>query len=83
MSWAKTHKENREGYERPDISNLSAIPAAVYVGLGETELAFECLERAARERNWLIAWLHLDPLWDSLRGDPRFQKLQQEQGLPR
>ena len=52
--------------------------AAVYAGLGETDLALECLDRAARERNWQFIWLHVDRFWDGLRGDPRFQKLQQK-----
>jgi adenylate cyclase len=56
--------------------------AAVFAGLGETDQAFDCLRRAAQERNWLVAWLHLDPIWDGLRSDPRLQRLQTELGLP-
>jgi hypothetical protein len=31
--------------------------AAVFAGLGERDQAFDCLRRAAQERNWQVAWL--------------------------
>ena len=55
--------------------------ASVLAGLGETDQAFENLERAVRERNWQIAWLQVDPLWDSLREDERMRTLQLKAGL--
>jgi len=69
---AKLQEMSRRQYVAPLYS------AAVHAGLGETSLALECLEGAVRECNWEITWLDMDPLWDGLRGDPRFQKLQQE-----
>jgi eukaryotic-like serine/threonine-protein kinase len=69
-----------------EIGRLQYVPpvlcAAVFAGLGETDQAFDCLRRAAQERNWQVAWLHLDPIWDGLRSDPRLQRLQTELGLP-
>lgn len=55
--------------------------AAVHSGLRETEQAVKYLERAVDERNWEIAWLHVDPFWDEIRADPRFQHLQAQLGL--
>lgn len=55
--------------------------AAIYVGLGECDRAFEWLRRAAEGRDWLIAWLPVDPLWDALRSDSRLCALQTEFGL--
>jgi serine/threonine-protein kinase len=57
--------------------------AAVYAGLGEAEQAVECLRRAAAERNWQIAYLHLDPVWDSIRSDARLQAFEAELRLRR
>jgi tetratricopeptide (TPR) repeat protein len=55
--------------------------AAVHSGLGDTEQAMKYLGRAVDERNWEIAWLHVDPFWDGIRADPRFQRLQAQLGL--
>ena len=56
--------------------------AAVHCGVGETDQALQYLERAVEERNWEVMWLHVDPFWDSIRSDPRFQRLQAQLGLP-
>jgi tetratricopeptide (TPR) repeat protein len=56
--------------------------AAVHCGLGEIDEALQSLERAVEERNWEIRWLHVNPFWDSIRSDPRFQRLQAQLGLP-
>jgi tetratricopeptide (TPR) repeat protein len=56
--------------------------AAVHSGLGEIDEALKYLERAAEERNWEIAWLHIDPFWDNIRSDPRFRSVQLQVGLP-
>jgi serine/threonine-protein kinase len=49
--------------------------AVVYVGLGETEAALRWLEEAAQERfDWMGA-LGVEPTFDPLRGEARFQEL--------
>jgi TolB-like protein/Tfp pilus assembly protein PilF len=55
--------------------------AGIHVALGESDLAFEYLEKSyERHSHWLI-YLHLDPGMDSLRDDPRFEDLVQRVGL--
>jgi len=49
--------------------------AAVYMGLGQKDLAFECLEKAYQGRESGLVWLKLAPAYDSLRSDPRFDVL--------
>ena|SRR5215204_3915588 len=49
--------------------------ATIYIGLGETDLAFKWLERAHEERLWYLALLAVDPLFDRLRPDPRYTEL--------
>lgn len=56
--------------------------AIVYVGLGEKDQAFTWLERAYEERSIRLAYLRRDPVWDSLRTDPRFEDLLRRIGLP-
>jgi TolB-like protein len=56
--------------------------ALIYAGLGETDEALLWLEKAYAERSLLIAYLAVDPAFDNLRSEPRFQKLLQQIGLP-
>jgi TolB-like protein/Flp pilus assembly protein TadD len=55
--------------------------AAIHLGLGETERAFEWLERAVEERDAWLVWLKVDPVLDALRADPRFADLVRRVGL--
>lgn len=49
--------------------------------LGEKEQAFEYLNKAVEKRKWLIATLNVEPAFDSLRDDPRFDELVKRIGL--
>jgi len=51
------------------------ILAHYHLGLGEREQALTELERAYEDRSWLVALLKVDPLYDELRAEPRFQAL--------
>jgi serine/threonine-protein kinase len=55
--------------------------ALVYAGLGEKDQAFTWLEKAYEEHAFKMAWLKVDPQWDSLRSDPRFADLVRRVGL--
>ncbi len=45
--------------------------AAIYAGLGDTDKAFEWLERAFQARSYLLAiYLNTDARPDNLRADP-------------
>jgi serine/threonine protein kinase/tetratricopeptide (TPR) repeat protein len=49
--------------------------ALVYSNLGETERALTHLEQAVAIRDGWLAWLGVEPQFDSLRGHPRFREL--------
>lgn len=49
--------------------------AAVHAGLGEAEQACDCLERGFVERSSWLVFLRVDPWWDRLRTNPRFDRL--------
>lgn len=56
--------------------------AAIYVGLGENDKAFEFLEKAYSEKSFEMSWLlKSDLLLDNLHLDPRFQSLLRRMGL--
>jgi TolB-like protein/Tfp pilus assembly protein PilF len=67
-------------------SRQSYVPsyyfALVYTGLGETDRAFEWLERAYQERSTVLAYLRLDPRLAPLRSDPRYSDLVRRFGFP-
>ncbi|MGH9804964.1 MAG: winged helix-turn-helix domain-containing protein, partial [Candidatus Acidiferrales bacterium] len=56
--------------------------ALVYIGLGENEGAFEWLEKAYHERSFWLVLLEVEPKFDPLRSDLRFQDLVRRLGLP-
>ena len=49
--------------------------AALYIGLGDKESALQSLERAYAERDPRLDELKVEPYFDSLRSDPRYQQL--------
>jgi tetratricopeptide (TPR) repeat protein len=55
--------------------------AAVYVGLNDKAKALDSLQQAFSNREEIIAFLKVDPTWDTLRSDPKFQNLLHRAGL--
>src|SRR5262249_8744716 len=60
------HRRRQQG-SVPSAAFLNA-----YLGLGDKERAFDWLERAVEERSNIVKLLKVHPLFDPLRGDPRF-----------
>jgi serine/threonine-protein kinase len=56
--------------------------AVLYAGLGDKEAALSSLEKAYAAHDLQMQFLKLDPHFDSLRSDPRFQDLMRKVGLP-
>ena len=55
--------------------------SVVALGLGDKPRALDLLERAAREHAFLLIFLVTDPVWDGLRGEPRFEAVVRRIGL--
>ena len=55
--------------------------ALVFCGLGEKDQALAWLERAVEERDPWVTALKVEPMFDSLRSDPRFLDLMRRVGL--
>jgi tetratricopeptide (TPR) repeat protein len=62
-------ERSRREYVRP--SSL----VVVFIGLNEKDKALEWLERAYQERDGHLVLLKVDPGFDPLRSDPRFDDL--------
>jgi adenylate cyclase len=54
-----------------------ALPASVYLGLGEKAKALDWIEKAYEDRDPML-WWNTDQLYDSVRNDPRFQAIMQK-----
>jgi tetratricopeptide (TPR) repeat protein len=55
--------------------------AAIYVALNDKEQAFQWLDRAFQDRADWMAFLNVDPRFDSLRSDSRITALQRRMNL--
>ena len=56
--------------------------ATFYAGLGDKDKALAWLERAFDEHGYSLLRLKVDPFFDSLRSDPRFQDLVRRMNFP-
>ena len=65
--------ETEDALDGPQIALLLA---QIYAWTGEKDLAFQLLDHSLNTPNGItVPTLTLDPVWDSLHGDPRFQGL--------
>jgi serine/threonine-protein kinase len=57
--------------------------AIVYANLGDKQAALKWLEQARDEHDNLLVYINVEPPFESLRGEPRFQELLKRVGLAR
>jgi hypothetical protein len=55
--------------------------ALIHVGLGETDEAFEWLEKALADHASMLVEVKSEPKLDNIRSDPRFARLLKRVGL--
>jgi adenylate cyclase len=65
-------------YAKTDASTI----ATVYAWRGEKDQAFKWAERAYAQRDTGLAWIKIDPVFRSLRNDPRYKALLHKMNLP-
>lgn len=72
--------ENRLAYATQDV-NRYYNNAMLHAYIGENESALSNLERACQGRAFMAAFVKADPVFDSLRGEPRYQAILKKMGL--
>jgi TolB-like protein/DNA-binding winged helix-turn-helix (wHTH) protein len=78
--WKRTLDNYRESAKSDYVPPVLVAKSCVRVG--DKECAFEWLERGLEERDDLMINLNVEPVFDSLRSDPRFQELVRRVGIP-
>jgi tetratricopeptide (TPR) repeat protein len=73
-------KELEAKYARKEA--IGQYNAAVYVGLGDKDNAFEWLEKDFQARNGKLAEIRWQIQFEPLRDDPRYKNLLKRMGLP-
>jgi serine/threonine-protein kinase len=58
------------------------FPAMVLLALGERDSALEQLERGRAEGDSMLRDMRVDRVWDTLRGEPRFQAIEASMRFP-
>ena len=66
-------------YEEGGLSDLKV--SYIYVGLGDYDQAFRHLERDLEQRDPELPYINVDPVFDPIRGDPRFVAILRAMGL--
>ena len=59
----------------PSRTNRMPALLVAYSGLGQKERVLELLERAYSEHSNVVVQIKVDPIYDPVRSDPRFQEL--------
>jgi serine/threonine-protein kinase len=68
---------------RPDEPNVSPLDIAiVHAALGEVDRALEWFREAFQKRSDKFGYLNVDPMFDELRKEPRFQELLLGMNIP-
>ena len=90
LIWAYAHAGRRADAlrllgELKKRQQAGYVPAGAfvdaYLGLGDNDEAFAWFERAYEEQSNILVYIKVSPLYDPLRGDPRFQDLVRRVGL--
>jgi serine/threonine protein kinase/Flp pilus assembly protein TadD len=71
----RLEEESKHQYVRQEVMAMG------YAALGDANRAFACLDRALAERSAGLVYVHIDPGFDPLRGDPRFAALVERVGV--
>ena len=56
--------------------------ALFYYSLGENNQAMEWLNKSYEAKDFWLATLRVDPIWDPMRNEPEFQKLMKKMDFP-
>jgi TolB-like protein/lipoprotein NlpI len=62
----------------PGIGSSNYFAAAVYAAMGKNDKAIESMQKAFSRHESEMVWMKVDPLFQSLRGEPEYENLVQK-----
>jgi hypothetical protein len=68
--------------ENSPLKERNWVRAKAYVELGDKDKAFAELNAAYKAHESTLTWLKVEPQWDPIRSDPRFEELLQKMRFP-
>lgn len=74
--------ELKQKSEQSTVGSPSYFIAMIYAQMGEIDLAFEWLEKAYQDHEVEMVWLKVEPPFEPLRNDPRWQVMLDKVGFP-
>lgn len=73
--------EKMEEAKRQQHMDPAIMSSAAYLAMGENDKVLASLEEAYSARSNALTTLKVDPIYDSVRSEPRFQALMRQVGL--
>lgn len=58
------------------------LMAAIYAALGDHDEAFKSLQKAIEQRDGVLAFINIDPIFEDVRSDNRYAEVLKRVGLP-
>ncbi len=77
--WRKALEQSKLEEQKPRANFYATARLCIY--LGDKEQAFHYLNKTFESRQFQMAMLNIDPVLDSIRGDPRFDELVRRVGI--
>jgi adenylate cyclase len=75
----KILQEFTEQSKTEDIASFNYVP--IYIGLKDYDKVFALLNKSYEEKYGLLLYLKVDPTFENLRNDPRYEELEEKIGL--
>lgn len=75
-------QEIEDQYDAGISGSPAYFLAAAYCNIGELDIGFEWLERSFDANDIEITWLKMDPAFEPVKDDPRYQKMLERVGFP-
>ena len=75
-------EELKEESMKSSVGSPSFYSAMIYAQMGEVDIAFEWLEKAFNDHEVEMYWLKVEPPFEPLHADPRWQVMLDKVGFP-